>query len=544
MFVTRSTQRHIRSAARRGAMSTLWMMMLGSIGVVAALVAMLVWGRPSHDVDAERIEVYCAAGMRVPMEEIARQYEEETGVKVDLQLGGSGSLLNQLEVNKFSEADLYLAADDHYTDLAREKGLAAEVLPVAHQRPVIAVKKDSTKNIESIKDLLRDDVSVVLADPDQAAVGWTVREQLAKISVGETNRWEQLEKNIIAHGVFKPTVNEAANDVKIGAVDAAIVWDSTVAMPKYRDVLKAIPVSELEGDPKLVSIAVLNSSRHPTAALKFARYVAGRNKGLPVFEEYGTRPVEGDVWADDLEITFFCGAVNRRAVESLVDDFQRREGVVVNTIYNGCGFLTEDMKIIKRNNESTQLFPDVYMACDLYYLENVRQWFQESANVSDVEIVIAVPKGSDKVQALADLVKPGIRVSVGEPDACTIGALTRRLLTREGLYEKLKEKQMRDGEIVVEKNSSAALVPDVVLGHVDATVAYISDVLANKEHLDMVRIKSPLNLAIQPLSIARSSEHKHIVRRLVAKIAASPEAFETAGFHFRLTKPAADKPKG
>ena len=59
--------------------------------------------------------------------------------------------------------------------------------------------------------------------------------------------------------------------------------------------------------------------------------------------------------------------------------------------------------------QSTDLgFPDVYMACDVYYLENVKQWFQEAANVSDVEIVIAVPKGSTKVKQLADLVQPGL----------------------------------------------------------------------------------------------------------------------------------------
>ncbi len=37
-------------------------------------------------------------------------------------------------------------------------GLAREVLPVAHQRPVIAVRKDNKKDIESLADLLRDEI--------------------------------------------------------------------------------------------------------------------------------------------------------------------------------------------------------------------------------------------------------------------------------------------------------------------------------------------------------------------------------------------------
>jgi molybdate transport system substrate-binding protein len=181
-----------------------------------------------------------------------------------------------------------------------------------------------------------------------------------------------------------------------------------------------------------------------------------------------------------------------------------------------------------------QGFPDVYMACDLYYLDNVRSWFQDAANVSEAEIVIAVPRGSTKVRELSDLVKPGIRVAVGEPDQCTIGALTRRLLVHEGLYDQLKAKQQQEGEVVVEKSSSALLVPDVVTGHVDAAVTYITDVLPNRDRVDVIPIQSSLNLAIQPLSIARTSDHKHLVRRLFQRVAESGHAFEEAGFHFRL----------
>ena len=86
------------------------------------------------------------------------------------------------------------------------------------------------------------------------------------------------------------------------------------------------------------------------------------------------------------------------------------------------------------------------------------------------------------------------------------------------------------------------LVPDVVGGHVDAALAYITDVLANRDSVDIVRIDSPLNLAIQPFSIAKTSDHKYLTRRLFRKIASSPEAFEDAGFHFRLDEdPAAEK---
>lgn len=525
----------MKSRPRHGRVNSLWTFVLGGTLAVIVLTMLLRWGGPQPEGTGNRLILYCAAGLRAPVEQVAERYRQEYGITIDIQYGGSNTLLNQLEIDKFSHVDLYLAADDLYADAAREKGLAAEVLPIAYQRPVIAVRQGNPKNIGSFEDLLSDQVVLALPDPDHAAAGRVARERLSAAVDGETSLWERLEHHVVENqrGVFKPTINDVAADIKLGSVDAGIVWDSTVSMPAFRDELEAVFLPEMAGPPNLVSLCVLNSSRRPTAALRFARYLSARDRGLPSFQEFGLAPIEGDVWAERPEVTFFCGAVSRRAMDPIIAAFERREGCVVNTIYDGCGILTSRMQTIEGQSQA-QGFPDVYMACDLYYLENVKDWFQEAANVSDAEIVIAVPKGSTKVTSLNDLVKPGIRVAVGEPNQSTIGALTRRLMVKEGLYDALKEKQQQDGEVVVEKSSSALLVPDVVTGHVDAAVAYITDVMANRDDVDVLRIESSLNIAIQPLSIARTSEHKNLIRRLFQRIADSPEAFEDVGFQFRL----------
>lgn len=534
MHRLRSNLRSGLSHLRAGRGNLLWILLSGSIVLICLLIYLMKMGAPARSENGATLVVYAAAGMRVPVEEIAQRYEAEYGVTLEIQYSGSNSLLNQLQIDKFSRADIYLAADDFYTEKAIELGLAVDTMPIAHQRPVIAVRKDSSKKIEFLDDLLRDDIRVAVANPDQAAVGKATRRQLSSFQVGNTNRWEQLNKCVTDSGVFKPTVNDIATDVKIGTVDAAIVWTSTVAMPKYKEDLVGISIPELEGDPDLISVAVLKSSSNLPSAYRFARYVSAHNRGLESFKKYGTKPIDGDIWEDAPQINFFCGAVNRRTIETIIEEFQVDEGVVVNTIYDGCGILTSRMKGIEDQKQSLG-FPDVYLACDLHYLENVKSWFQEAANVSDVALVIAVPKGSKKVQSLSDLLNTDVRVAVGEPSQCTIGALTRKLLEKEGLYQEFVAKQQQDGTVmVVEKSSSAHLVPDVVTGHVDAAIAYLSDVLPNQNEVDIIRIQSSLNVAIQPISIARTSEHKYLLRRLFRRIANSPEAFESVGFHFRM----------
>ena len=510
--------------------------LVASLLASIALIGLLVLGNPNRKASKQvvrTIQLLAAAGLREPIQEIASRYEAECGVKVDIQFGGSNSLLSQIKVNRLSTPDLLLVADESYTQQAVESNLAKEVLAIAVQRPCVIVQKNSTLQIRSLDDLMVPGRRLSIGNPDQAAIGKVVREALQKAPTADgSNQWKRLETQVLQHGVYKPTVNEVANDVRIGAVDAGIVWTSTVSSPAYQESLRVIELPELSSESEIVSMAVLSSSPQPTEALKFARYVSAKNRGLEVFRSHGLEVKEGDDWVVRPEINFFCGAVNRRVIEPILEKFQEREGVVVNTVYDGCGILTGRMKTIQNQDQSLG-FPDLYMACDRFYLDNVKQWFEEDVDISDIEIVMVVPRGSVLISSPADLLKPGIRVAIGQPDQCTIGALTKRLLDRDGIYESLMKKQLDRNETVVEKSSSALLVPDVLTGHVDAAIAYLSDVMPNREKVDIVHFEAGNNVAVQPLSVASNSRHKQLLRRFYDAVYREASSFESKGFHFR-----------
>lgn len=520
--------------------------LVASLLASIALIGLLVLGNPNRKASKQvvrTIQLLAAAGLREPIQEIASRYEAECGVKVDIQFGGSNSLLSQIKVNRLSTPDLLLVADESYTQQAVESNLAKEVLAIAVQRPCVIVQKNSTLQIRSLDDLMVPGRRLSIGNPDQAAIGKVVREALQKAPTADgSNQWKRLETQVLQHGVYKPTVNEVANDVRIGAVDAGIVWTSTVSSPAYQESLRVIELPELSSESEIVSMAVLSSSPQPTEALKFARYVSAKNRGLEVFRSHGLEVKEGDDWVVRPEINFFCGAVNRRVIEPILEKFQEREGVVVNTVYDGCGILTGRMKTIQNQDQSLG-FPDLYMACDRFYLDNVKQWFEEDVDISDIEIVMVVPRGSVLISSPADLLKPGIRVAIGQPDQCTIGALTKRLLDRDGIYESLMKKQLDRSETVVEKSSSALLVPDVLTGHVDAAIAYLSDVMPNREKVDIVHFPVGNNVAIQPLSVASNSRHKQLLRRFYDAVYREASSFESKGFHFRQGEKAVSSAK-
>src|SRR5262245_39215740 len=101
-----------RSAHRRGNLA--WKLLAGLLAVAGIIVILLTRGAPVRKDEPARsrpkLMMYAAAGLRGPAERIAAQYGEEYGVAVDIQFGGSNTLLNQLQVNKFATVDLFLAA--------------------------------------------------------------------------------------------------------------------------------------------------------------------------------------------------------------------------------------------------------------------------------------------------------------------------------------------------------------------------------------------------------------------------------------------------
>ena len=87
--------------------SILW----GSLVAIGILVGLLVWNqRPAANAPVrEPLVVYCAAGLKTAVEAVAKDYEREQNVVVQLQYGGSGTLLSNLRVAQ--RGDLFIPGD-------------------------------------------------------------------------------------------------------------------------------------------------------------------------------------------------------------------------------------------------------------------------------------------------------------------------------------------------------------------------------------------------------------------------------------------------
>ena len=241
----------------------------GSGFLLIGLCAILISSKP-----AERpLIAFVAASLRPPMEAISADYQKQTGRRVELRFGGSEDLLTQARFSATTTpADLFLPADDSYLQKAHQLQLIGESFPLARMRCVVL--RNPKHKIGTWADLTSNGRKLALAEPSIAAIGLLTLNHLQA-----TGRWDELNRVIV---VKTDTVTQSANAVKLGTVDAAIVWD---AVAYHFPELPTVRLLELDGIVATVPVAVLNQSPNPLEAKRFARFIA--NQGLQRFQEAG-----------------------------------------------------------------------------------------------------------------------------------------------------------------------------------------------------------------------------------------------------------------
>ena len=86
-------------------------------------------------------------GQQAPLDELARAFESQRGVGVEITYGGSGTVLSQMMLAR--TGDLYIPGSQDFMDTAEAKGAVDPSTRkiVAYLVPAIAVPKGNPKNI-------------------------------------------------------------------------------------------------------------------------------------------------------------------------------------------------------------------------------------------------------------------------------------------------------------------------------------------------------------------------------------------------------------
>ena len=231
---------------------------------------------PAGAARAGDIVVFAAASLADSLQEITRAYTRQSGQKVALNFGSSGTLARQIQEG--APAGIFFSADLAQMDFLEKLGLI--VAPTRRNRLanslVIVVADDSKLPIASAKDLTQPAVKrLALADPQTVPAGIYSKKYLEKLGL-----WPALSPKVV------PTdnVRAALAAVESGNVQAGMVYKTDAAISKHVKIACTVPPAD--GPAILYPMALVKDSKDPAAARKFLDYLDSP-EATRVFEKFG-----------------------------------------------------------------------------------------------------------------------------------------------------------------------------------------------------------------------------------------------------------------
>jgi molybdate transport system substrate-binding protein len=251
--------------------------------VIAACVACRNSGSSgsNHDRrDGGEITVSAAVSLKDAFREIAKQYEERRGGKINFNFGASGALQKQIESG--APVDVFASAGIPQMDELAAQGLIEPETrrDFARNTLVLVAPSDSTSGIGSFADLADSGGSkapkLAIGNPKTVPVGQYANQTLTRLGL-----WERLAPRLI----LAEDVRQALDYVARGEVDAGIVYSSDVRATGDRARIVATAPADSH-DPILYPIAVIRASSHQKAAIEFIEAVMS-DDGQHILEKYG-----------------------------------------------------------------------------------------------------------------------------------------------------------------------------------------------------------------------------------------------------------------
>ena len=214
---------------------------------------------------AQEIKVAAAADLQFALQDIAAQFEKETGKTVKLTFGSSGNFFAQLQNG--APFDLFFSANLDYPKKLEEAGLTepGSFYEYASGKIVVWVPVDSKLDVSSgLRSLLDPPIrKIAIANPEHAPYGQAAVAAMKK---------EHIYDSVSGKLVLGENISQTASFVVSGAADVGIVALSLALSPNMKDKGRFLEVPGDDYPPIRQACVILKSSQEKTTARNFLRF--------------------------------------------------------------------------------------------------------------------------------------------------------------------------------------------------------------------------------------------------------------------------------
>jgi len=208
--------------------------------------------------------------------EIAADFEETTGVKVQATFSSAGNLYNRIK-NGVSY-DVFLSSDEKQPDLLQKEGFSEGSFIYAHNRIVLWSAREDFCKAANWRDALQDQriKKIAIADPLTTSHGFTTKTALQKAEL-----WEALQGKL----VNSRNTDQSFLDAASRRVDAG--FGSLSALPSLQGI-RGCHYEIPEAPAILMAGCILKNAKNKICAELFMVYMLS-DRPVPIKKKYGYR---------------------------------------------------------------------------------------------------------------------------------------------------------------------------------------------------------------------------------------------------------------
>ncbi|NNF10430.1 MAG: molybdate ABC transporter substrate-binding protein [Acidimicrobiia bacterium] len=187
-------------------------------------------------------------------------------------VSAAGSQVVAAQVREGAPLDVVVTADEATIDRLAAGGLlAGEPVRIAGNRLVIVVAAGNPKGVAGLADLVREDVTVVLA-ASQVPAGAYAAETLAAAGI------------VVSPASLEPSVRAVVAKVRLGEADAGLAYATDISAD-----VAAVELPPGVGTDASYFAAVVGATSHPESARQFVDFLSS-DRARAVFRTHGFAP--------------------------------------------------------------------------------------------------------------------------------------------------------------------------------------------------------------------------------------------------------------
>ncbi len=236
----------------------------------------------------DSLTVFAAASLTEAFTEIATTFEAENP-EADILLNFAGSQTLRLQIEQGAQADVFASANELHTNALREAQLIDEPRIFAHNQLVVIVPAGNPASIETLSDLARPGLKLILAGAAVPA-GRYARQVLENLNTHldlSSNFSQQVMQNLVSE---EDTVKGVVAKVQLGEADAGIVYVSDIT-PTVADDVIALSIPQAYNVVADYPIAIVASTQKPELAQSFIEFVLS-SQGQAILAKHGFQAIE------------------------------------------------------------------------------------------------------------------------------------------------------------------------------------------------------------------------------------------------------------